>query len=166
MTPRHQRPYHMVQVRIVRNTERFIRTVVVLSIQIKVYPVSNMRQDVYRFMADEFEFTPVPESSEAGRFFSEDRQPAERGEGRYNSGELSILHSIFRVAEFRLGDIETMAGIFLSPIRKLRCLVSVNSTMQNLPARKSFITPDGGRLMLISLLQLKQRPASKIPVPE
>ena len=32
-----------------------------LSIQIKVYPVSNMRQDVYRFMADEFEFTPVPE---------------------------------------------------------------------------------------------------------
>ena len=25
-----------------------------LSIQIKVYPVSNMRQDVYRFMADEF----------------------------------------------------------------------------------------------------------------
>ena len=37
-----------------------------LSIQIKVYPVSNMRQDVYRFMADEFEFTPVPESSEAG----------------------------------------------------------------------------------------------------
>ena len=28
-----------------------------LSIQIKVYPVSNMRQDVYRFMADEFEFT-------------------------------------------------------------------------------------------------------------
>ena len=41
-----------------------------LSIQIKVYPVSNMRQDVYRFMADEFEFTPVPESSEAGRFFN------------------------------------------------------------------------------------------------
>ena len=35
-----------------------------LSIQIKVYPVSNMRQDVYRFMADEFEFTPVPESSD------------------------------------------------------------------------------------------------------
>ena len=34
MTPRHQRPYHMVQVRIVRNTERFIRTVVVLSTQI------------------------------------------------------------------------------------------------------------------------------------
>ena len=41
-----------------------------LSIQIKVYPVSNMRQDVYRFMADEFEFTPVPESSEAGRCFN------------------------------------------------------------------------------------------------
>mgnify|MGYP006924825704 CR=1 FL=1 len=28
-----------------------------LSIQIKVYPVSNMRQDVYRFMADEFVVT-------------------------------------------------------------------------------------------------------------
>lgn len=41
-----------------------------LSIQIKVYPVTGMRQDVYRFMADEFDFTPVPESSEAGRCFN------------------------------------------------------------------------------------------------
>lgn len=32
-----------------------------LSIQIKIYPVTSMRQDVYRFMADEFEFTPVPD---------------------------------------------------------------------------------------------------------
>lgn len=41
-----------------------------LSIQINVYPIAKMRQDIYRFTADEFTFAPVPEDSEAGRCFN------------------------------------------------------------------------------------------------
>ena len=37
-----------------------------LSIQLNVYPIAKMRQDIYRFIADEFTFSPVPEDSEAG----------------------------------------------------------------------------------------------------
>ena len=35
-----------------------------LSIQLNVYPIAKMRQDIYRFIADEFTFSPVPEDSE------------------------------------------------------------------------------------------------------
>lgn len=41
-----------------------------LSIQLNVYPIAKMRQDIYRFTADEFTFAPVPEDSEAGRCFN------------------------------------------------------------------------------------------------
>lgn len=41
-----------------------------LSIQICIYPVTSMRQEVYRLMADAFDFNPVPEDSEAGRCFN------------------------------------------------------------------------------------------------
>ena len=41
-----------------------------LSIQLNVYPIAKMRQDIYRFIADEFTFSPVPEDSEAGRCYN------------------------------------------------------------------------------------------------
>lgn len=41
-----------------------------LSIQICIYPVTSMRQEVYRLTADAFDFNPVPEDSEAGRCFN------------------------------------------------------------------------------------------------
>lgn len=41
-----------------------------LSIQICIYPITPMRQEVYRLTADAFDFNPVPEDSEAGRCFN------------------------------------------------------------------------------------------------
>lgn len=41
-----------------------------LSIQIYIYPVTSMRQEVYRLTADAFDFNPVPEDSEAGLCFN------------------------------------------------------------------------------------------------
>ena len=74
-----------------------------LSIQIKVYPVSNMRQDVYRFMADEFEFTPVPESSEAGRCFTDTR------------------HRSFRIGDKKIPAIVSISPNLNSATLKIEC---------------------------------------------
>lgn len=92
-----------------------------LSIQIKVYPVTAMRQDLYRFTADEFEFTPVPENSEAGLCFNCNKDitidlPSSEVMKEFASGRFAIVefsdtthHSI------RIGDKKIPAIVSISP---------------------------------------------------
>ncbi len=44
-----------------------------LSIHIQVYPLSSTRRDAYRFEADEFDFSPSVEESDAGCLFNCDK---------------------------------------------------------------------------------------------
>lgn len=40
-----------------------------LSIHIKVFPIAKMKQTVYKFEADQFDYDPTPEDSDAGRCY-------------------------------------------------------------------------------------------------
>ena len=92
-----------------------------LSIQIKVYPVSNMRQDVYRFMADEFEYTQVPESSAAGRCFNCNKDisislPPTGVMKDFLAGRFCIVEfTDTRHRSFRIGDKKIPAIVSISP---------------------------------------------------
>lgn len=92
-----------------------------LSIQIKVYPVTSMRQDVYRFMADEFDFTPVPEFSEAGRCFNCNKDinislPPSGVMKDFLAGRFCIVEfTDTRHRNFRIGDKKIPAIVSISP---------------------------------------------------
>lgn len=40
-----------------------------LSIHIKVFPIAKMKQTIYKFEADQFDYDPTPEDSDAGRCY-------------------------------------------------------------------------------------------------
>ena len=92
-----------------------------LSIQIKVYPVNNMRQDIYRFIGDEFDFTPVPELTEAGRCFNCNKDinislPPSEVTKDFLSGSFCIVEfTDTRHRRFRIGDKKIPAIVSISP---------------------------------------------------
>lgn len=92
-----------------------------LSIQIKVYPVNQMRQDIYRFTADEFTFAPVPEDSEAGRCFNcskditIDIPPADTMRD-FGLGKFAIVEFVdTEYRSIRIGDNKIPAIVSISP---------------------------------------------------
>lgn len=92
-----------------------------LSIQISVYPVSKMRQDIYRFVADEFTFAPVPEDSEAGRCFNCNKDitvdlPPANVIQDFSSGRFAIVEfRDTRYRKFRVGDNKIPAIVSIIP---------------------------------------------------
>lgn len=92
-----------------------------LSIQIKVYPVNKMRQDIYRFTADDFTFSPVPKSSEAGRCFNCNKditvdRPPENVISDFLPGRFAIVEfTDTRHRSIRIGDNKIPAIVSLSP---------------------------------------------------
>lgn len=92
-----------------------------LSIQIKVYPVNKMRQDIYRFTADEFDFTPVPETSEAGVCFNCNKDitialPPSHVMSDFTSGKFSIIEfTDTRHRNIKIGDNRIPAIVSISP---------------------------------------------------
>jgi hypothetical protein len=103
-----------------------------LSIHIKVYPVTRMRQDVYRFMADEFDFIPVPESSEAGRCFNCNKDinislPPSGVMKDFLAGRFCIVeftdtrHRIFRIGDKKIPAIVSISPNLNSATLKIEC---------------------------------------------
>lgn len=92
-----------------------------LSIQIKVYPVNKMRQDIYRFTADEFDFTPISEMSEAGRCFNCNKDivvslPPSNVMSDFASGRFAIVEfTDTRHRNIRIGDNKIPAIVSISP---------------------------------------------------
>lgn len=92
-----------------------------LSIQIKVHPVTNMRQDVYHFTANEFEFNPVSENSDAGRFFNCNKDiiidiPSQETMKEFTQGRFAIVEFIdTRHRNIKIGDTKIPAIVSISP---------------------------------------------------
>lgn len=103
-----------------------------LSIQIRVIPVKQMRQDVYHFTADEFDFTPVPETSEAGRCLNCNKDitielPSENVITDFFSGIFAIVeftdtrHRNIQIGERKLPAIVSISPNLNSATLKIEC---------------------------------------------
>lgn len=103
-----------------------------LSIQIKVTPVSQMRQEVYRFTADEFNFSPVPETSEAGRCLNCNKDitidlPPENVIADFLPGRFAIVeftdtrHRNIQIGERKLPAIVSIFPNLNSAMLKIEC---------------------------------------------
>lgn len=103
-----------------------------LSIQIKVRPISKMRQDIYRLTADEFSFNPVPEDSEAGRCFNCNKDitidlPPVDTMRDFSTGRFAIIEfTDTRHRNIQIGDNKIPAIVSISPglnsaILKIEC---------------------------------------------
>lgn len=92
-----------------------------LSIQIKVHPVTKMRQEVYHFTAEEFEFSPLAEISEAGCCFNCDKDivislPPSEVTREFMSGRLAVVEfADTKRRVFRVGDKRIPAIVSVSP---------------------------------------------------
>lgn len=92
-----------------------------LSIQIKVYPVNKMRQDIYRFTANEFDFTPISETSEAGICFNCSKEitinlPPSNVMSDFASGKFAIIEfTDTRHRNIRIGDNKIPAIVSIAP---------------------------------------------------
>ncbi|QUT46961.1 hypothetical protein INE88_03806 [Bacteroides eggerthii] len=92
-----------------------------LSIQIKVRPVNKMRQDIYHFTADEFTFSPISESSAAGRCFNCNKDitidlPPENVITDFLPGRFAIVEfTDTRHRNIQIGDNKLPAIVAISP---------------------------------------------------
>lgn len=92
-----------------------------LSVQIKIHPVTKMRQGVYHFMAEAFDFAPLAEFSEAGCCFNCDKDiiislPTSEVAREFMSGRLAIVEfTDTRHQVFRVGDKKIPAIVSISP---------------------------------------------------
>lgn len=92
-----------------------------LSVQLVIYPITRMSQDVYRLTADPFEFNPVPEDSEAGRCFNCAKEitvdiPPDTILRDFSIGKFAIVEfRDTRYRKFQIGDNKIPAIVSLWP---------------------------------------------------
>lgn len=105
-----------------------------LSIQIKVHPVTTMRQEVYHFMAEEFEFTPLLENSEAGYCFNCNKDviislPPSEVTREFIAGRFAIVEfTDTKHRAYLVGDKKIPAIVSISPHLNTATL-KIESTM-------------------------------------
>jgi len=92
-----------------------------LSIHIDVRPLESDGQEAYHFMADAFDFDPVPEDSDAGRCFVCDKDivcelPEADTVKHFVRGVRGVVEfKDARQNSFRVGDADIPAMVFLVP---------------------------------------------------
>ena len=92
-----------------------------LSIHIKVYPVSRMRHTIYKFEADSFDFDPIPEDSDSGRYYNCDKEiyistPSVDILKEFSIQQYAIIEFVStRGYLYRIGDKQLPALVSLIP---------------------------------------------------
>lgn len=92
-----------------------------LSIHINVYPISTMRQTVYKFESDYFDYDPTPEDSDAGRCYNCDKDiyistPPTTILNEFSSPQYAIVEiSTTRSLKYKIGSSQIPALVSLIP---------------------------------------------------
>lgn len=92
-----------------------------LSIHIRVFPLAKMKQDVYQFESDHFDYDPTPEDSDAGRCYNCDKDiyiatPTTDILNEFSSPQYAIVEiKTTRQQNYKIGNNQIPAFVSLIP---------------------------------------------------